>query len=281
MEKSEMLIELWGTNHLIIIGVLLAVLALFWFILKDKDDGVKNKVLLIASFVNLGIHVLKLFLPEFKDDMPASIKGVTFETIYSVLVYMLPFVLLTKNSIMKDFMFYIAFIVPLLTIIYPIQMVGTNLKDISVIIFFLTHIILFVVPFYMVFFGFHELNIKRVPLVPAVLILVLGVILANEVILMESGLVGLRGSNFMKYNYRNTSFIFGPMPELKELSDKIIEPLVPDIFKTVPTGAFEGQVKYLPIAWLLVPSFVYLSVVSALVCLFFVKVLKKGGDGGF
>ena len=282
MESKEMIIELWGTYHLITIVAFLAILAIFGLIFKNKDSSLKEKSLIVIAFLNLAIHVLKIFLmPEYKDDVIGNIHLITFENVLNALVIMAPFILLVKNNFSRDFLFYMSLIVVLINVLYPTEMLNRNITDTDVIMFYLTNILLLLSSFYMVLFGVHALDIKRVVVVPLIFIVILGLILANEIILMESGLVDFRSNSFMEYNYRNTSFIFGPTEELKEISDQAIEPLVPDVFKKVPAGTYEGHIKYMPIMWLVVPSFVYLSVASGLVCLFFTKVLKKGNGRDF
>ena len=101
-----MLIELWNTNHLITIVGFLVIAVIFGLILKGKDSSVQKKVLVVISFIALALHFAKLFLPEYKELMPESIASVTFESIGAALVIMAPVILLTKNKIMKDFLFY-------------------------------------------------------------------------------------------------------------------------------------------------------------------------------
>ena len=56
----------------------------------------------------------------------------------------------------------------------------------------------------------------------------------------------------------------------------IVDPLVPDIFKTVGAGEFEGEEKYIPVLWMAVPCIIYFTVIGGIVCLLFTKVFKTG-----
>lgn len=270
----DTIIELWNVPHLLTLGVLLVLLLMVGLIFKGKEEKHKKTVLLVVAFTNFALYFAKLFIPGYKENF--GIKSITFETIYGALVIVTPFVLLCKSKITKDFVFYCSLIFILVTMIYPVELVGKSLEMVDVIIFYVAHILQFIVAFYMVFWNTHTLNIKRIPIVPLVFVAVLCLILANETILMECGFVPFRGSDFISGNYRNTSFIFGPTDELKELSDLIIDPIVPNIFKKVPYGAYKGMEKYIPILWLVVPSFIYLSLISLVIYFLFVKVLKKG-----
>jgi hypothetical protein len=131
----------------------------------------------------------------------------------------------------------------------------------------------------MVFFGHHGLDLKRVLVFPLVFIAVECLILANEVILMEAGLVEFRGeAGFLEYNYNDPNFIFGPPEEFADICEKAVEPLVPEIFKTVKSGVNAGSEKYIPIAWMIIPCYIYFTVISGLFCLTITKVFKKTGD---
>ena len=128
-----MLIELWNTNHLITIVGFLVIAVIFGLILKGKDSSVQKKVLVVISFIALALHFAKLFLPEYKELMPESIASVTFESIGAALVIMAPVILLTKNKIMKDFLFYMGLIATLFAIIYPLDVIGRELTEYEVI----------------------------------------------------------------------------------------------------------------------------------------------------
>lgn len=273
-----MFVEMGNTYHLITLGIFLVITILVGIILKNKDQDVQRKTLLIIAFVNLGLHFLKLLIPEYREELPTSFRKVTFENICATTTIMMPFIMLSKNKVMKDYLFFIGMLGGLAALIYPTEALDRELIELDVIRFYICHMILFIVPFYMVFFGIHDLDIKRVPYFPLIFLLVECLILANEIILMEAGFVDFRDPNFMTYNYRNSNFIFGPSEDLVKLSDKIIEPLVPDIFKTVGAGNFEGQTKYIPVVWMLVPCLIYFNAIGALICLFFTKVLKKGNS---
>lgn len=278
----ELIIEQWNKIHLITLGVFLVILVFLGLILRKKGQETQNKVLLILAFINLAIHFLKLLIPQYKDDLPISYRKITFENICATTTIMMPFIMLCKNKIMKDYLFYIGLLGGLAALIYPTEAFGRSLQELDVIRFYICHMLLFIVPFYMVFFGIHELSIKRVPLFPLVFLVVECLILANEVILMEAGFVDFRGNvGFMDYNYRNSNFIFGPTENLKELSDKLIEPLVPEFFKTVPAGAYKGEVKYIPVLWMLVPCFIYFTAIGGLLCLLITKVFKRGSQNRF
>jgi hypothetical protein len=270
----DMVVELWNKYHLITLGVFVFILALIGLIIRKKDQRIQSRVLLVIAFLNLALHFLKLLIPEYREAMPVSFRKVTFENICATTTIMMPFIMLSKNKVMKDYLFYIGLLGGLAALIYPTEAFDRELLELDVLRFYICHMMLFIVPFYMVVFGIHELSLKRVALFPLTFIVVECLILANEVILMEAGFVDFRGDNFLQYNYRNSNFIFGPTDEFKELSDKIIDPLVPTCFKTVGAGNYQGVEKYIPVAWLVVPCIIYFNIIGGLMCILFTKVIK-------
>ena len=273
-----MVVELWNTNHLITLAVFVVFLVFIGLILKGKDQEVQSKFLLVLAFANLALHFLKLLIPEYSEAMPTSIRKVTFENICATTTIMMPFIMLSKNKVLKDYLFFMGVLGGLAALLFPTEAFGRELGELDVIRFYICHILLFIVPFYMVFFKHHTLDLKRVPYFPLMFILVECLILANEVILMEAGFVDFRGGDFLNYNYRNSNFIFGPSPEFQELSDKIVDPLVPNIFKTVGDGPYAGYEKYIPVAWLVVPCVIYFNIIGAGLCLLMNKVFKRGDN---
>ena len=88
-----MVIELWNTYHLITLGVFLIVLLTLGLLLKNKDQSVQKKVLIVIAFVNLAIHFLKLLIPEYREALPTSFRKVTFENICATTTIMMPFII--------------------------------------------------------------------------------------------------------------------------------------------------------------------------------------------
>lgn len=270
-----MIVNVGNLAYFITLFVFLILTILVGIILKNKNIKTQKVILILIAFINLAIHFLKLLIPQYRETLPTSFRKVTFENICATTTIMMPFVMLLKNKVMKDYMFYIGVLGGLVAIVYPAEAIGHNLYSLDVIRFYICHTILFVVPFYTVLFRIHKLSLKRVVLFPLTFFIIEYLILANEIVLMEAGFVDFRGENFLEYNYRNSNFIFGPTDYLKPISDIVIDPLVPDIFKTVGDGPYAGEFKYIPVLWLVVPALIYLTIIGGLICLLMNKISKK------
>ena len=276
-----MIIEKFNYYYLAGIGAMLLLTLILGLILKGKDNSVQKKILLVVAFLGFAAHFSKLLLPEYKELWPLSIKYVTFDSIRSVGVILFPFILLGNNKFAKDYMFYMGIICSLAAIAYPLDVFGKELTDVNVIMYYVINTITFMVPLYMVLCGLHSIDLKRILFLPVSFLLVLSLILVNEIILMEMGFVNVRNGMFLYPNYRDDSFVFGPRSELAEFTQKFIDPLVPKPFKTIMVGTYKDAIKYTPVLWLLVPSFIYLTVAAGAIYFIFVKVFKKGDGGSY
>lgn len=271
------MIEVGNLNYFIGIGFFLLMFLLVGLILKNKSHERRKRILLFLAFFNLAVHFLKLLIPMYYNDLPMSIKKITFENICAVSAIIFPFILLKNNNPRaKDYMFYMGIISGLASMFFPTEMFGKELRTLNTLRFYICHILIFIVPFYMVFFDIHTLEAKRLIYFPISFLIVLCVIYLNELILMEMGFVDMRGNDIVNYNYRNFSFIFGPIPELESISNFLFDWMVPKPFKQIMVGEFAGTPKYMPVLWLVVPCFVYLPVVGFLLYLVFTKIIKRG-----
>jgi hypothetical protein len=270
-----MVVKLGNLYYFIYLIIFVAIIAFLWLILKNRKQSTQYKVLLAISFASFIVHFLKLLIPKYYDNLPLSIRKITFENICAVSTIIFPFILLSKNKYARDYMFYMGLISGLASVLYPMEAFNKNPWDLDTIRFYFCHMIIFIVPFFMVIFRIHSLNIKRILAFPIMFLAVEALILVNEIILMEAGFVDFRSSDFLTYNYRNSNFIFGPTPGLEKASEVLIEWMVPTPFKQVMVGEYAGSKKYTPLLWLVVPVFVYFSLLYAIIYFIFGKLLKR------
>ena len=57
--------------------------------------------------------------------------------------------------------------------------------------------------------------------------------------------------------------IWGPTDSIGD----IVSFFCPNIFKTIPVGEYEGEIKYWPIIWLICPMYVILVPIAFLMCI--------------
>ena len=90
-------------------------------------------------------------------------------------------------------------------------------------------------------------------------------IILNQVFQSELGYVDISEFDFLEIKYKNTSYIWGPHDEISNFIAKF----TPDVFKVVPVGEYEGQMKYWPWFWLIVPAYLFVTPLCFLISMIF------------
>ena len=183
-------------------------------------------------------------------------------------IALFPFMLVSNNKHLKDYMFYVGVLSGLIAIFYPIDPMmkaSQSAEWLDVLRVYLHHNLLWYVPLLMVLLGHHKLSYRRVFSAPAILLIVMLFIMLNQVLQSELGFIGLRGDDIHSITYINNSLIWGPDGNISRL----IEWACPEIFKTIPVGPHAGEAKYWPWFWLVVPAFVILTPLCLLMSLAF------------
>ena len=242
-------------------------------LLEGKSDNFKKRYISGMLFFALIVHFLKLVFPPYIDD-PTAIRKITPENICALSTLIFPFVFLTKNKILKDYMFYVGVISGTLAVFFPAEALGKEAFIFDTIRFYVAHTIITVAPFLMVATGLHKLNYHRIYNVPICFVIVLTIILVNEVILTEIGLVELRGSDLFNDGYRNFSMAFGVSDSIPGV-EGILAFFTPNFMMKIPYGEFAGEKKYWPILWAIFPSFVYVGGLSFLLSIYFERYHMK------
>lgn len=256
-----------------------------YFALRKASPAVQNTVLFSLLAIGLLLHFLKMFIPPY-----ASYEGgfhITdrgwrdswFVNICGANIALFPFMYFMKNKYVKDYMFYIGVLTGLIVLFYPQEPIAKGgmaeqMAEIwDIFRFYYHHWIIMAVPLLTVLLKKHKLSYKRIWIAPVGLLLLMLFIMLNQIFQSELGFIPLRdgaasgGMSFFVPNYKNTSYIWGPLntvyiqetgtwaTELDPIG-KIFTYFCPDFFTTVPLGPHKGEVKYWPWFWLIFPVFI-------------------------
>jgi len=267
------MVKYFNFYYFLYIAIALGLLIGLYFILRKKDRKTSFITLFCILLFSFIMHFLKLGFGYYKEWMPYSIRTITPENICAVSVLVFPWFFISKKKILKDYMFYVGMMSGIGATIFPVDAINQNAFNFETMRFYFTHILLWVVPLLMVMLKLHTLDYKRIFKIPFLMYFTLCIILVNEVILTGAGFVHI---NHLYSNViRNSSLIFGPLAEV-ELIGKFFTVFTPKLFLTVPIGVNAGNVYYWPILWLVVPSFIYVCIISFLLSLpFEYKNVKK------
>jgi len=258
------MVEYFNFYYFLYITFALGLLIGLYFLLRNKSKKTSTIVLFCILLSNFVLHFLKLAFDSYQSWMPYAIRSITPENICVVSVLVFPWVFLSKKKILKDYMFYMGMISGLGATIIPIDAIGRNIFEFDTVRFYYCHILIWVVPLLMVLLKLHTLDYKRIIKLPFLAYFVLCIILVNEIILVGAGFVNI--NHFFSNEIRNSALIFGPLADVDFLG-VLFTPLTPNLFLTVPIGANAGAVYYWPIVWLMIPSYIYISLTAFLLSL--------------
>lgn len=261
-----MKVQLFNVYYFIFLFLAVASYTGLYFIGRNKSEKFKKRFINVLMWVLFAQHLLKQLIPEYMARFPESIRNSTFENICAVSALVFPFINLTKNKTLKDYMYYFGVFGGMGAMLFPTEALGQPFYSLDVLRFYFAHFLIFACPLLVVHYGLHTLSLNRLWRVPICLIGTMCLILVNEVILIGIGLVDFDIQKLFSDSFRNYSFVFGPMPELKPYLG-FIDALVPSFMKHGLVGEAAVYVNYWPILWVIIPGFVYLPIGAFLVSL--------------
>lgn len=240
----------------------MAVFALLYFVLRARRARTQNVVLFLLLAANFALHFLKLLFPPYNTEgkFDYYIQTITPENVCAINTMIFPFLFLSKNGALRDYMFYIGVISGIAASWIPMSIDDAGVFDFDTIRYYSCHTVLWAVPLLMVVLGRHKLNYRRIIFVPLIYILDLVVIVANESLLVA---LGLEKANQI-LSYGNGGMAFAPYHSLEDTA--ILDFLlifVPSWFKPSAENA-----NYAPALWQLGPAVILGCPLGFLMCLY-------------
>lgn len=236
-----------------------AILGLY-FALRNATPKIQKTVLFSILAFGLLLHFLKVYIPPYSVDEARMLRDSWFVNICAANIALFPFFFFSKNNYVKDYMFYIGSLSGLIALFYPQEPLAKadQLAEFwDIVRFYFHHWMLLAVPLLMALLGLHRPSYKRILSAPTGLLLLMLFIMLNQIFQSELGFIPLRSDDFFAINYKNTSYIWGPIAN--DAIGEFLSWFCPDFFKTIPVGEFAGQEKYWPWFWLIVPAFLLVT----------------------
>ena len=150
------MLDMFSLNHLFYTGLVPLVIVGLYYAFKNKSNRFKYWFLFSLTVLAWVIHFSRYWLePDLK----------TYELFFtdlcgfSTLVY--PFFMLSKNKILKDYMYYLGAVFAFSSLLYPNNIAGDTIFAYNTIRFFLAHVILVGVPLLLIAWKLHVPSIKN------------------------------------------------------------------------------------------------------------------------
>ncbi len=265
------MIEFGSIYYFMFIILSLAVTIATVFFLKNKSKRYVSNFILVILLSAFILHFLKLLFEPYYSGLPQTIRKSSFENICAVSTLVFPWFYLSNKKMLMDYMIVIGIFSGIAAMVIPTEALGKNVMTFDVWRFYYAHQVIFLAPFLMLYFKVYQFDYKRSFFVPFMFYTVLAIILTNEVILMAIGFVEGDFKSLIDPNNRNSSFIFGPTAFFAEAS-WILTLFVPEIFMRNP---ITGEPQYWPIIWLIIPSYIYISLFGLIIGSIFDRIRIK------
>lgn len=252
------MVQIGNFYYFFFIGIATGVITGLYFLLRNRSRKVQYNTLCVILFLNLGLHFIKLLFPPYRYEFPQSWEKITFINICAASTLLFPFIfLIKKHTVLHDYMYFIGFCGGFGALILPTEAIGKSPFVFDVIRFYLCHMTLISVPLLAAMLNVYRPRLEKAYAIPLLFLAHETIIFINEIILVSSGLIECTTAEFFDRAFRNSSFIFGPLPEADGIAG-IITILVPRVFTQDLFGINGGVGFYWPIVWLVIPALIYL-----------------------
>ena len=250
-----------------------------YFLLRNKSTFTQKAVLFGFLALGLLLHFLKVDSPPYSVDEARMLRDSWFVNICGANIALFPFFFFSKNEKIKDYMFFIGCISGLLALFYPeepMAKVDQLAEQLDIVRFYYHHWMVMAIPLLMVLLGHHKISYKRIWVAVTGLLLLMLFIMLNQIFQSELGFIPLRNAANSIPNYKNTSFIWGPLNGDGTMNPigGIFDIFCPSFFKTLPVacegyGFAVGTVKYWPWFWIIVPAYILVTPLAFLLAMIF------------
>lgn len=162
-------------------NILIILLCLgFYFLMRNKSEKIKYYTILSLLIIGIFVHFSKLLIPEYQNNMPESLLEITLSTPCAISALTFPFIYISKNKTLKDYMVVFGIISGIATLLFPLDIQGKSMFDIDVIRFYVAHLIILLTPLFTYIFKIYTLSKKWIKHTILLFLLVLLIIVINN-----------------------------------------------------------------------------------------------------
>ena len=247
-------------SHIIYMLFPVALLLLLYIPFRNSSRTVKKLVAFSVALLNMLQHLLKIYIyPQYFGE---SFGGrSTAYNMCALLILISPVILLVGSQLWQNFLFYIGSIAGIVSICVTYWLAEPIEEQIR---FVICHGLLFVSSLLPYLFGIYKINYRKCWKIPFVFVGCLLVLIVNNMITFNLGLVGDTGSLTMwEFLVReNPCWAMCP-PQNYPFVEELMSPMIPSVFLTSKGGVDT------PILWCFFPIVILMTLLGFLLGIIF------------
>lgn len=267
------MIEYTNIYMYIVIGICILLPILFDVIFHKKELKTKKLILFIMTLFNFTLHFVKLIDTETNNVFPINIYSLSPYCICAISVLISPFVIYSKNSSFKNYVFILSTLGGLLALLFSNGLYGGRENLFETIRYIICHVLLTIIGILAYKWKVVEAKVKYVFFVPLYWIIEMTIIFLNELLFHKLGLTTTSEALFWSAEFYNASLVFGPRESMMGFLQYFMF-MVPDVFRTNYFNVECVGQFYMPVLWEIIPSFTLIPLIY-LIFMLFTKIGKK------
>ena len=151
----------------------------FYYLMKNKSDKCKYYTILTLLLFGIPLHFSKLLIPEYQQNFPNSLIEITLATPCAISALSFPFIYMSKNKMLKDYMVIFGILSGVITLLLPLDIQGKSMFDIDVLRFYLAHLIILLTPLFTYIFKLYKPSEKWIRNTIIIFLIVIVIIIIN------------------------------------------------------------------------------------------------------
>ena len=274
---SNVLIGLFDFNHILILAFFFLFLWGAILLCKKKGEGFAKKFVLVLLWANFAVHFLKILNPFYYEHGWLILLFIAPNNLCSIMVLAAPFLFLFGKNLGKEYLVIMSILGGAIGLLFPTMPLnaGEKIQEfwtfLEMIRYCFCHEVLLISAALILYYRFHEINYRRLPMDGVMFLFALSVIFLNKLVFWK-----LLNPDpwylFFDSEFENPSYVFG-IPN--RLLDQPILSFVQHafIYPFLTYSLPNGTLAFIPILWI-VPT-LYLLLLPLLFVLVYLPIDRK------
>lgn len=244
-------VQMFNFLHLLFLGVLVFSSLTAYFLCLRFGKEFARRFCLVLIWGNFAIHFLKQLSPSYIAEWPTGLIRSTPENLCALLITVSPFVYLSKNRYLKDYLVVVGLVSGVMAILIPTVPTGLGEKIqqseglLESIRYFACHVPLVLVGILSIAFDIHRPDYRRLWALPLLFMAAFLIIFLDDLVMAGIGL--LKPEPFYQLfsrDFYNPSLVFGVTSNWDKVFSWAYYWLIPFLYH-LPNG----ELAFVPVIW--------------------------------